>query len=70
MTLLLIHLQQLRNAIHTHRHTTIIDPIIYHYLYLTYQLRSVHPSQSLQLFTPQHAHTHPPELPITPAKIT
>ena len=37
----LVYLHYLRNPLHTPCHTPIPDPILYHYLYLTHQLRTV-----------------------------
>lgn len=42
------------NVQHTHCYVSILDPITYHYFYLTCQLYTVHHQYSLHLFMPQH----------------
>ena len=51
---MLYHLQYICNVLHLHCYVLILDPITYHYFYLTCQLRTVHHQYSLHLFMPQH----------------
>ena len=50
----LTHLHYLRNALHISCHTYTPEPIIYHYLQITYQSRIVHHNYSLQFHTRHH----------------
>ena len=50
----LIHLHYLRSTLHKSYHISLPDPIIYHYHYLTCQLRKVQHNYSIQLHTCQH----------------
>ena len=54
LPLQLLHLHCLCNTLHTPCNVPIPDTIIYHYLYLSYQLQMVQRKYILRLYTRQH----------------